>query len=86
MVSMGHRKTVLRNYEGVITVYDEPPARETTCPPNCRYCDETLPAGRRWAPEIGLGKLFSDINETISLVPNDLEREERRESNLESTE
>ncbi|MFO8073275.1 MAG: lysine 2,3-aminomutase [Polyangia bacterium] len=80
MVSMGTRKVVLRNYEGVITLYTEPRERETTCPPDCTYCDERMMRGQRWAPEIGVGKLFNQENETISLVPGDLEREERRET------
>ncbi len=80
LVSMGTRKVVLRNYEGVITLYTEPRERETTCPPDCTYCDERMMRGQRWAPEIGVGKLFNQENDTISLVPGDLEREERREA------
>jgi lysine 2,3-aminomutase len=79
IVSMGPRRVVLRNFEGVISVYNEPQNRETTCPPTCTYCDEILSKGQRWAPEVGLGKLFNHTNNVFSLVPNDLEREERRD-------
>lgn len=78
LVSMGPRRMVLRNYEGVIVVYNEPASRETSCPPSCTYCDENLARGQRWAPEVGIGKLFNHTNNVVSLVPADNEREERR--------
>ena len=78
IVSQGSRRVVLRNYEGVITIYNEPEHRETTCPPSCRYCDENLSKGQRWAPDVGLGKLFNHTNKVVSLVPEGTERQERR--------
>jgi lysine 2,3-aminomutase len=79
ILSQGPRRTVLRNYEGVITVYKEPLNRETTCPPTCNFCDENQAKGERWAPEVGVGKLFNPACEVVSLVPDGLERLERGE-------
>ncbi len=85
LISQGPRRIVLRNYEGVITVYNEPAIRETNCPPTCSYCDDNdLSQGQRWAPEVGVGQLFNHHSNVVSLVPNGLEREERRE--VESSE
>jgi len=74
LVTMGPRRVIFRNYEGVITVYNEPRHRETTCPPTCTYCDENLAKGQRWAPEVGVAKLMSYTNDTIALVPEGNER------------
>jgi lysine 2,3-aminomutase len=70
---------VLRNYEGITCIYNEPIDRATNCPPNCHYCDENLSQGERWAPEIGVGKLFNENVDTIALLPEGLERESRRD-------
>ncbi|MBN2340642.1 MAG: lysine 2,3-aminomutase [Deltaproteobacteria bacterium] len=78
LISMGSRKMVLRNYEGVICLYSEPPIKETTCPPDCDYCDRNMPAGQKWAPDVGVGKLFDQTNDVISIVPENLERVQRR--------
>jgi lysine 2,3-aminomutase len=80
LLLMGPRRVVLRNYEGMITVYNEPLDRETTCPPTCHYCDENLSKGQRWAPDVGIGKLLNHTNDVVSLVPAGLEREGRREA------
>jgi lysine 2,3-aminomutase len=84
IVSQGTRRVVLRNYEGVITIYNEPEHRETTCPPTCRYCDENLSKGQRWAPDVGIGKLFNHTNKVVSLVPEGTERQERRSDDAEA--
>ncbi|MBN2528502.1 MAG: lysine 2,3-aminomutase [Deltaproteobacteria bacterium] len=86
LISMGTRKVVLRNYEGVICLYSEPPHKEVTCPPDCEYCDKLTPGESkhkvpesRWAPDVGVGKLFDDSNDVIAIVPENLERAQRRE-------
>jgi len=84
LVSMGTRKVALRNYEGVICLYSEPKNRETTCPDDCTYCDDNVPKGHRWAPDVGIGKLFDETNETISLIPENLERIERQNGSGDS--
>jgi lysine 2,3-aminomutase len=84
IISQGTRRVVLRNYEGVITIYNEPEHRETTCPPTCRYCDENLSKGQRWAPDVGIGKLFNHTNKVVSLVPAGTERQERRPDDAEA--
>lgn len=80
LISMGSRKVVLRNYEGVICLYSEPPDKEITCPPDCDYCDQNMPAGHKWAADVGVGKLFDETNDVISIVPENLERGQRRQS------
>jgi lysine 2,3-aminomutase len=90
LISMGTRKVVLRNYEGVICLYSEPPHKEITCPSNCSYCDELSPGTKakqankhaKWATDVGVGKLFDDNNNVIAIVPQDLERAQRREDML----
>jgi lysine 2,3-aminomutase len=94
LISMGTRKVVLRNYEGVICLYSEPPHKEITCPSNCRYCDELSPGTKakqtnkhaKWATDVGVGKLFDDNNNVIAIVPQDLERAQRREDMLSDSE
>ncbi|MBI4700180.1 MAG: lysine 2,3-aminomutase [Deltaproteobacteria bacterium] len=78
LISMAPRRVVLRNFEGVFTVYHEPAHHETSCPPSCDHCDQSRPRGERWCPEVGVGKLFNESSSTISLVPTDLPRHERR--------
>jgi len=80
VLTTGPRRVVLRNYEGRITVYNEPRHRETNCPPTCNLCDDNLGKGERWAPEVGLGKLLSYTNDTIALVP--AETDSRAEDEL----
>lgn len=73
-LSHSHRKTVLRNYEGVICVYTEPENQSSSCPPNCSICDND---GSR--DSVGLEKLYSDDNDIISLIPEGNSRHSRRE-------
>ncbi len=65
VVSSSSKKTVLRNYEGVITTYTEPEVKESECPPNCKVCDDV--DGEEL---IGVHKLLSDTNQQISLKLN----------------
>lgn len=66
LISMGPNKVVLRNYEGVITVYDEPNRVQEKC--QCEYC-------RAQADSIGVMKLLN--HQKLSLEPNNLARLQR---------
>ena len=62
ILSSSSKKTVLRNYEGVITTYTEPEVRESECPPNCDVCEDI-----NGEELIGIHKLLSDTNDQISI-------------------
>ncbi|MEA3545376.1 MAG: lysine 2,3-aminomutase [Thermodesulfobacteriota bacterium] len=81
LISWSTNKVVLRNYEGVITTYQEPDSYE---PYFCdRKCDDcTLQLSLDDADElkaVGIEKLLGDLDETISLVPSENDRHKRRE-------
>jgi lysine 2,3-aminomutase len=80
LISWSTNKVVLRNYEGVITTYKEPDSYEPTfCDRNCASCDLLLnieDADDSCA--IGIDKLLSDHDDTISLVPVSNDRHRRR--------
>jgi lysine 2,3-aminomutase len=80
LISWSTNKVVLRNYEGVITTYKEPDSYEPNfCDRKCDKCDLHLPleeADERRS--VGIEKLLADYNETISLVPENNSRHERR--------
>lgn len=82
LISWSTNKVVLRNYEGVITTYKEPDSYEPTfCDRECDKCDLTLAledADERKA--VGIEQLFSDHDDTISLVPSGNHRYERRDN------
>ncbi len=82
LVSWSTNKVILRNYEGVITSYKEPDSYEPIfCDRDCNNCDLTLnlePADEYKA--IGIEKLLSYKDKTISLVPNKTERYGRRKN------
>ena len=77
VISRSSNRVVLRNYEGVITTYREP---DHYRPPTCGDCSTCTLRGCDTLPcePTGVQKLLSDRDETISLVPVDLERMERR--------
>ncbi|WP_243140145.1 lysine 2,3-aminomutase [Candidatus Syntrophocurvum alkaliphilum] len=77
LLSYGSRKTILRNYEGVISVYTEPEDQTCTCPPDCNICNSKKNKKR---DIIGLEKLYSDDNDTISLIPEGNTRNARRDN------
>ncbi|MEZ5072978.1 MAG: lysine 2,3-aminomutase [Bacteroidales bacterium] len=81
IISWSTNKVVLRNYEGVITTYREPDRYEArTCDRNCENCElELNVAEGDETAAIGIEKLLSDSDETISLYPEDNERMQRRE-------
>lgn len=80
LISWSTNKVILRNYEGVITTYKEPDSYEPIfCDRNCDECNLNLKldaADEKKA--IGVGKLLSDFDKTISLTPLNNERVRRR--------
>lgn len=84
IISWSSNKVILRNYEGVITSYQEPDKYESTvCDRDCKNC--TLELDIESGDEmnaIGIEQLLSDYDETISLIPANNERFERREETV----
>ncbi|HCL57702.1 MAG TPA: lysine 2,3-aminomutase [Spirochaetia bacterium] len=80
LVSWGTHKVVLRNYEGVITTYQEPESYEKVfCDRNCDTCHLQLKISEGEENSvIGIEKLLSDHDNAISLTPSDNERIRRR--------
>lgn len=80
LISWSTNKVILRNYEGVITSYKEPDHYEPIfCDRNCDDCKLQLKLDE--AKEVhatGIEKLLSDYNDTISLIPENTDRIERR--------
>lgn len=83
LISWSTHKVILRNYEGVITTYEEPKSYEPIfCDRECKSCDLQLKMDS--ADEaIGIQKLLADYDDTISLVPQNNDRYERRETSNE---
>jgi len=83
IISWSTNKVVLRNYEGVITTYKEPDSYEPKmCDRDCENCDLDLNLDEVDESEaIGIEKLLSDYDDTISLYPENNERMLRREDN-----
>jgi len=81
IISWSTNKVVLRNYEGVMTTYEEPSSYEPKfCDRDCKNCNLELNLdGVDESRAIGVEKLLSDISDTISLIPEDNERILRRE-------
>ncbi|MGE5592210.1 MAG: lysine 2,3-aminomutase [Betaproteobacteria bacterium] len=69
LISQGERKVVLRNYEGVISVYNEPESYESSCG-TCSLCKEVE---RR---PVGVAGLLE--SKAVSMEPKDLERHARK--------
>ncbi len=80
LISWSTNKVVLRNYEGVITTYKEPDSYEPVfCDRNCAECDLQLELDDSVEhTSIGIEGLLADYDDTISLVPADNERHNRR--------
>ncbi len=83
IISWSTNKVVLRNYEGVITTYKEPDSYEPKlCDRDCDNCNLEIKLNEMDESEaIGIEKLLSDTSDTISLIPEDNERIQRREDN-----
>lgn len=81
LVSLSTNKVVLRNYEGVITTYQEPDRYEQNfCDRNCQECrlHLMLEDGEETGVT-GIEMLLADFDETISLTPLETQRLERRD-------
>jgi lysine 2,3-aminomutase len=80
LITLATNKVVLRNYEGVITTYKEPDNYEPIfCDRNCSDCKLDLHLdGKEEYSAIGIERLLSDYDETISLTPEDNDRMKRR--------
>lgn len=74
-LSCSNRKTILRNYEGVICVYTEPEDQTFNCPQGCRICEFDK---NTVCDDIGLQKLYNDDEKQLSLVPEGNQRYFRR--------
>lgn len=81
IISWSTNKVILRNYEGIITTYQEPDKYENNfCDRNCSKCNLELNiSGSDEIESIGIEKLLSDNDDSISLIPEDNERHNRRE-------
>ncbi|HKL67010.1 MAG TPA: lysine 2,3-aminomutase [Bacteroidales bacterium] len=81
IISWSTNKVVLRNYEGVITTYREPESYESKfCDRNCEECNLDLQLDDAdEAASLGIEKLLSDEDDTISLIPGDNERYKKRD-------
>ena len=80
LISLSTNKVVLRNYEGVITTYQEPASYEPVfCDRKCSECDLQLYLeGAAEYRATGIEKLLADHDQTISLTPASNKRMERR--------
>jgi lysine 2,3-aminomutase len=80
LISWSTNKVILRNYEGIITTYKEPDSyKPIFCNRDCENCDLQLSledADEQKA--LGVEKLLSDSDDSISLIPSENERTERR--------
>ena len=81
LISWSTHKVILRNYEGVITSYQEPESYDPIfCDRRCNDCQLTLKLDDADEYQsIGIEKLLCHDDEAISLVPADNERHNRRE-------
>jgi len=71
LISQSNDKVILRNYEGVISVYQEPEDKTSSC----KICSKECPRSKD--RQIGLAKLLK--GDQLSLIPQDNLRQERRE-------
>ncbi|AMV71230.1 lysine 2,3-aminomutase [Desulfuromonas carbonis] len=80
LISISTNKVVLRNYEGVITTYQEPNSYEPIfCDRKCDDCRLHLKLGdAEECRSTGIEMLLSDFDRTISLTPENNSRMERR--------
>jgi len=81
LISLSTNKVVLRNYEGVITTYQEPETYESNfCDRKCTDCHLQLKlAAAEEACSTGIERLLADYDSTISLTPAENDRIERRQ-------
>ncbi|QQE81504.1 lysine 2,3-aminomutase [Alicyclobacillus sp. SO9] len=72
LISQGHGKVILRNFEGVITTYHEPTYEDQGCPPSCDH-DKSKDKDEL----IGVARLLNDVD--LTLEPTKLKRRDDRE-------
>ena len=78
LLSWSGNKVILRNFEGVITTYQEPASyKEHTCDEKCTGANRHLTDSKN-SRVIGISKLLSNFDKTLSLVPDNMERTKRR--------
>ncbi len=77
LISWSPRRVVLRNYEGLITAYDEPSSyNETICTMQCESCVMHLSSEDADNMELkGVEKLLAETEKSISLVPRERQDE-----------
>ena len=80
IISWSTNKVVLRNYEGIITTYREPESYEARfCDRKCESCNMDLQLDDASESDaLGIEKLLSDQDKTISLIPDDNKRHRKR--------
>lgn len=73
LISWSTNKVILRNYEGVITTYQEPSCyTHTVCDLNCSSCNLQLKLNAALEDKtIGISRLLADYNEIITLTPSE---------------
>ncbi len=71
LISMSESKVILRNYEGIITTYDQPVDKTSECH-KCGICSDIGDSPKK----TGLEKLFCE--QERSLVPAGNDRRKRR--------
>lgn len=81
LISWSSNKVILRNYEGVITTYEEPDFYEPIfCDRKCAKCELELSLDDATEyRSTGIEKLLSNHDETIALVPEDNYRMNRKD-------
>jgi len=81
LISLSTNNVVLRNYEGVITTYQEPDSYEQKfCDRKCDNCDLQLMLDDGIESGVsGIEMLLADSDTTISLTPQENQRMERRD-------
>jgi lysine 2,3-aminomutase len=77
VVSQGYNKVILRNFEGVITTYEEPSNYTPGC--NCEVC-----RGDSEAVRVGVAGLLN--HQQMSLEPEGLERKKRKRKSSDGLE
>jgi lysine 2,3-aminomutase len=87
LISWSTNKVILRNFEGVITTYKEPDSYEPIfCDRKCDQCSLQLKLDNAEECNVtGIAQLISDADERITLVPELLERMERRDEELQGS-
>ncbi len=76
LLSWSTDKVVLRNYEGVITTYQEPEIYENIYKNKEAEISGNLEEAMEYKA-VGIAKLLSDLDDTISLIPENTERIQR---------